>query len=381
MTPSRFRKLVSLASIALFAPDPANGQFLGQLEQLFEQVNSISVFAHGGRILGATELEQACAGSIGLCGLGSEVLINLPSPTFATLELALGTSFVRGFEAREPTLDLRGAARSLPTVSLYAALNQNAALSPYLGANFGVLQLWNARAYDPEGAEYAVSGETYEFGGGVGLYLERWVRGLFAEVSYRRRSFSSLDWEFPGDVAALPAGWPRTLNLSGVQFSVGWQIPVSEGRDPPDLAGSWLLARVDGHELPLLLEQQDTSWTEGTGLVRGSVRREIVTGSLRLESTGKGETSAPYAFTALRRTTILNGAGQAVRVAYDEVSSVGRYTDSGDGLTLAPGDAGMRRGGFGRSGAPALRPGEEITRAGDELVLKAWGLHTLRFRK
>jgi hypothetical protein len=177
------------------------------------------VFAHGGRILGPTELNQNCAGNIGLCGLGSEVLINLPSPTFATLELALGTSFLRGFEAKEPTLDLRGAARSLPTVSLYASLNQSGAVSPYIGVNFGVLQLWNVRAYDPEGAQYSVAGETYEYGGGMGLYLERWVRGLYAEASYRRRSFASLDWSFPGGVSTLPAGWPRALNLSGVQFS------------------------------------------------------------------------------------------------------------------------------------------------------------------
>jgi hypothetical protein len=164
------------------------------------------------------------------------VLINLPSPTFATLELALGTSFLRGFEAKEPTLDLRGAARSLPTVSLYASLNQSSAVSPYIGINFGVLQLWNVRAYDPAGAQYSVTGETYEYGGGLGLYLERWVRGLYAEASYRRRTFSSLNWGFPGGVSTLPAGWPRALNLSGVQFSLGWQIPVSERRGAPEYA-------------------------------------------------------------------------------------------------------------------------------------------------
>ncbi|CAN5147875.1 hypothetical protein BH24GEM2_BH24GEM2_07070 [soil metagenome] len=225
-----------LLLLTLAAPGSAYSQVFGQLEQLFKQVNSISVYTHGGRILGTTELDQRCAGSLGLCGLGSEVLINLPSPTFATLELALGTSFLRGFEAKEPTLDLRGAARSLPTVSLYASLNQSSAVSPYIGINFGVLQLWNVRAYDPAGAQYSVTGETYEYGGGLGLYLERWVRGLYAEASYRRRTFSSLNWGFPGGVSTLPAGWPRALNLSGVQFSLGWQIPVSERRGAPEYA-------------------------------------------------------------------------------------------------------------------------------------------------
>ncbi len=377
VTSSLCRCLPLLLLLTLAAPGPASSQVLGQLEQLFQQVNSISVFAHGGRILGPTELSQNCAGNTGLCGLGSEVLINLPSPNFATLELALGTSFLRGFEAKEPTLDLRGAARSLPTVSLYATLNQNWVASPYLGVNFGVLQLWNVRGYDPEGAQYSVTGETYEYGGGLGLYLERWVRGLYSEVSYRRRNFASLDWS----AAILPAGWPRTLNLSGVQLSFGWQIPVSERRGLPEFTGSWLLARVDGQELPVLLEQQDTSWTEGTSLVRGSVRREIITGSLVLESPGEGASSASYALGILRRSTILNANGQSLRVAHDEVSSTGRYTVSGDSLVLAPADASAQRSGFGRSGLPAVRSGDAIRRADDDLVIRAWGLHTLRFRK
>ena len=100
--------------------------------------------------------------------------------------------------------------------------------------NFGVLQLWNVRAYDPEGAQYSVTGETYEYGGGLGLYLERWVRSLYAEASSRRRSFASLDWSFPGGISTLPTGWPRALNLSGVQLSLGWQVPVSERRGAPE---------------------------------------------------------------------------------------------------------------------------------------------------
>jgi hypothetical protein len=237
MTRIAFRAPRPLAAALVLAllPAPAAAQ-LDFLTGIFDNVNSVTVALQGGRILDRDHLverESKCLG-IGLCGMAAEVLIDLPSAGGADLELGLGASFLRGFEAVEPTLDLHASLRSFPTLAAYAALPERLGLGifdPYAGVSFGLTELWSARGYDAEGLEYEVEGSTFDLGVGAGVYLLR-PRGLFIEASYRWRDFGSVDWVFPDEAEPrLPEGWPRELNLSGWMLSIGWQFRLRDADD------------------------------------------------------------------------------------------------------------------------------------------------------
>jgi hypothetical protein len=218
-----------LPLFAILFSMPASAQF-GAFEALFKSVNSLTFYVHGGDVIGASEVATECAG-FGLCGMGAEVLIDLPTVHGVHFEMGLGTNFIRGFASREPSMDLRGSLRTLPMISVYgsrAGLLGTPAITPYAGVNFGLSTLWNTRAYDDTGAVYEMRGETFEYGVAAGFYLSGGpLPGLFMEGSYRQRRFASLDWGFPGP-RVLPANWPRELDMSGWLVSVGWQFRLKE---------------------------------------------------------------------------------------------------------------------------------------------------------
>jgi len=220
------RIVLAAACAAALAARPAHAQF-DFLTEVFEEVNSVTIAVQGARIPGNHGLrarDGECMDLGGVCGMAAEVLIDLPSVGGQELELGLGTGFLRGFEATEPTLDLRGSLRSFPALTAYLSLPEEWGLGiaePYAGASFGLSALWNARGYDAAGLEYEVEAETIEYGVSAGLYLVR-PSGLFIEGAYRWRRFESLDWEFPDAAGSvLPAGWPRDLDLSGWVVSLG----------------------------------------------------------------------------------------------------------------------------------------------------------------
>ncbi len=219
-----------LLGLLLLVPTAASAQIMSAVTGLFDSVNSIAFSVGGGQIVGDTELEADCLGG-GICAMGIEVLLDLPSPEGVVLELGLGTRFLRGFGATEPSLDLRGSVRTLPEVSVYATRPEmmgRHVIQPYAGLNFGFAQLWNVRGYDAEGTQYEVDSEAFEVGVTVGAYLDVDVlRGLFVEGTYRHRRFDSLDWSIPG-APVLPAGWPRELNVSTALVTVGWQFRLTE---------------------------------------------------------------------------------------------------------------------------------------------------------
>ena len=205
---------------------PVQAQTLDVLSGLFDSVNSIAFSAGGGAVLGESAIDPTCF-DIGLCGMALEVFLDLPSPEAVDLELGLGTSFLRGFAASEPSLDLRGSVRTLPFISVYltrlGTLGERWPVQPYAGLNFGYAQLWNARGYDADGVQYEVGGEAFEVGATAGVFVNvGGASGLFLEASLRQRRFDSLDWSLPGGV--LPDGWPRDLNASTLFVNVGWQF-------------------------------------------------------------------------------------------------------------------------------------------------------------
>lgn len=230
MPPTLRSVRVSLAATAAFAlaalPGPARAQ--AAIEALFSRTEAITVSGNAGCLVGSSL--TAGGGGCGLYGFGLEALINLASPDTSTsgwgFELALGYGQLSGFRSEDPSLDLRGAVRSLPSVAAYASRRRAMPLGfeqYYFGLHTGFLQTTKLQAYDAEGRQFSLSGETFEFGVSLGLYHRT---GLFVEPTYRFRHFPSLEWTLPDGVGALPAGWPRSLDLSGPSVSVGYQFSV-----------------------------------------------------------------------------------------------------------------------------------------------------------
>jgi hypothetical protein len=252
LLPSR---LLAAAWLAL-APAGASAQDLGLVEGLFEEVSAVTVFYQRGWVPSSDEIRSGG----GLHGGGTEVLLNLTSTERASYELGLGASYLRGYEAVEPTLELRAALRALPTVSLYASWDRLLGpLTVYGGASFGLIELWNAQAYDTAGTQWDVEAHAFEQGLSLGMYLEDSpLAGLFAEGGYRFRNFHSVKWTAD---AELSEDWPRSLDFSGPFLSLGWQLQLDAGKGnaqdditPPAPAGVWMLERVDGAPLPAPLD-------------------------------------------------------------------------------------------------------------------------------
>ena len=254
------RIALAAVSLPIACASPLHAQ-LDAVEGLFEEVNAVTIFVQRGQVAEGSKL----AGD-DLRGAGVEVLIDLVNGGWVDLELGLGTSFLRGYETDDPALELRTSARALPTVSLYAskdfAENRAGILSGYAGGSFGLLDLWNAQAYDAEGSVWDLEAQTFELGGSVGAY---WTTpaaiGVFAEAGYRQRKFPSVKWTTP-DEASVPEDW-RSLDLSGYYLQFGLQLRVNEDEPdeddvitPPAPAGVWTLARIDGVELPIALNSR-----------------------------------------------------------------------------------------------------------------------------
>lgn len=276
MRPNHIRAACLAAGALALASTPARAQGgLGLVEGLFKEVSAVTIFYQGGLVPFSDEVTTG--GGV-LHGGGTEVLINLKSGKNISYELGLGASYLRGYQAEEPSLDLRASLRALPTVSLYTTWDREP-VSRYLGLGFGLVELWNAQAYGPSGQPWDVEGNAFEVVLSGGVYLEEtFAEGLFVEGGYRFRNFHSVKWTPTDDADALPSSWPRSLDFSGPFLSLGWQLQLDKDEDreaaitPPAPAGVWTLVRMDGAALPVALESTPPA-------------RMVVHGVLRLNAT------------------------------------------------------------------------------------------------
>lgn len=314
--------------LACLAPAAAPAQDLGLVEGLFDEVSAVTVFYQRGWVPSSDEIRSG----ENLHGGGTEVLINLKSTERASYELGLGASYLRGYEAVEPTLELHAALRALPTVSLYASWNRLLGpLTVYGGASFGMIELWNAQGYDPEGNQWDVEAHAFEQGLSLGTYLEDSpLAGLFAEGGYRFRNFHSVRWTSD---AELPRAWPRSLDFSGPFLSLGWQLQLDEKNDdaqdeitPPAPAGVWMLERVDGAPLPAPLDSAQGG------------PHEVVHAVLRLRPDGDAE--EPDGAWTLEMNLRPRAGRAGARAAHQES---GTYRLDENVLTLAAENGRMRR--------------------------------------
>jgi len=224
------RRALALVTALLTAFTTALSAQGQELVGLFKEVDGVVVYAHAGRLARTNALRAPD----GLRGFGLELLIQL-SPMSTTgkwsFELGLGYEHVVwGSGPPGVAIDLRGAIRTLPRLSVYAAPPGSGALHPYFGLGTGLVQLRTVRAFDAGGTQYALEGDTFEFGLLAGVSHQT---GFFIEAAYRDCDFRSVDYKFPAGVTAVPPGWPRALNLTGFHLSAGFQFGRPGGAKAP----------------------------------------------------------------------------------------------------------------------------------------------------
>jgi hypothetical protein len=100
-------------------------------------------------------------------------------------------------------------------------------LGIYAGVRTGVITLQDAQVYLTDGGATSLitlSSTSFEFGAPLGIDVR--LAGdlhLTAEGAYMRRIFNSLSYDPPN---GFPSDFPRALDLSGMSWSVGVQVPI-----------------------------------------------------------------------------------------------------------------------------------------------------------
>lgn len=148
-----------------------------------------------------------------------QITASAPTVDVWTFEIGLGYGQASGFEARDPSIDLKGAVRDLPAVSLYASYD---AWGTYFGLRSGLMEFSALQVIDEDGSANRGSAQSFMAGLLVGQAWAVAGMNLFIEGSYMVRDFPSVEWS-----GTPPPGTPRSMNLSrwalgaGVQFGVG----------------------------------------------------------------------------------------------------------------------------------------------------------------
>ena len=145
----------------------------------------------------------------------------IPTRPIWTFEMGIGYGQLTGFESGDPTLDLRGQVRELPSASLYASYEP---IGAYFGLRSGFMSLRALRAYDPAGVAFSGLADTFLMAGLIGNSVEVLGLNVFAEVAYSIRSFPSVEWKPVSPGGGLPLNLPRELSFSGWSIGTGVQF-------------------------------------------------------------------------------------------------------------------------------------------------------------
>jgi hypothetical protein len=144
-----------------------------------------------------------------------------PTTRVWTFEMGFGYGQVTGFDIAGSDLDMRGAVRDLPSVSVYA---NHEASGIYAGLRSGFMKTQGLQVVDTvDGTSVDGTAESFLVGTALGYALDTGGAAFFIETAYSMRYFPSVQWT--GD-AALRARVPRDLQLSGVSFTAGIQIAL-----------------------------------------------------------------------------------------------------------------------------------------------------------
>ncbi len=251
----------AITTVMLAAPAPAAAQ-LGAVEALLRNATDLSFYFNTGGL--APGQDGIRTGDWGLNGFGLELLFEIgrvraqPSGTAAavastdeprewkemrivrtgsgldttyvyeeprvlwTFELAVGYGQTAGFEASTPGLDLRGAIRDLPAVSLYANYEP---MGVYLGLRSGFMRTQALQVYADDGSVIPGSAESFLAGTVAGKTFGLGRLTLFLEGAYALRHFPSVQWSPDGPLAPEI---PRSLTLSGWSLGTGIQFGIGK---------------------------------------------------------------------------------------------------------------------------------------------------------
>jgi len=165
-----------------------------------------------------------------LVSVDSEIVGNRKPPDDGELlidfDLGVGYGQMDGLGA-DGLFDLHGSVRELPSISAYVTARLSNRIGVYGGVRTGVITLEDAQMYvadDLTTSVFTLTSTSFEFG--MPLGLEFALAGdlhLTAEVEYMRRVFNSLSTDPPN---GFPSVFPRALNLSGIGWSLGVQLPL-----------------------------------------------------------------------------------------------------------------------------------------------------------
>jgi hypothetical protein len=303
------RLSLAIVLLVLGGAPGASAQDLTFLTGLFKSVNSVSLYLQGEPLSGIALRGDGQTSDLqygDLPGVGAEVYLNLPDAGSWQFEFSLGTHFSTGATTGNPEFDLRLSTRTFPALGFYGTYDGIPIVKPYLGAHFGITELWNTQAYDIERRQFAVTGQTYDLGVGGGFALDLGPVRPYVDLGYVHRNFGSLSYRASGE-ASIPQGWPRDFDLSGLALSLGLQFDVARppsAPSPPSFEGDWVLTRLDGGGLPAIWDQT------GTAAPAGPSRSDVLDGRLILYE--DAERGLRYVLWLLVRTVDLSAGAERV---------------------------------------------------------------------
>jgi hypothetical protein len=149
-----------------------------------------------------------------------------PRERLIDFDLGIGYGQMDGLTTGGP-FELHGSVRELPSLSGYATARLTDRVGIYAGVRTGVITLQDAQMYVADGGTtslFTLSATSFEFGAPLGLDFT--IAGdlhVTVEAEYMRRIFNSLSTDPP---TGLPANFPRMLDLSGLSWSLGVQLPL-----------------------------------------------------------------------------------------------------------------------------------------------------------
>lgn len=232
------RLATSLAAVSLLSAQPTQAQDISAIDGLLKFAGGFSAGAVFYAPTGLIESEvlevRDALQQIGLLLRNNDY------------DLSIGADLTSGFTAEEPSLDMRGSIRALPTITRFfetrfGAFNQPMQLN--LGLNVGLSQLDGVRSQirelTPPDRAIELHGNGFHTGAGVGLSTSFGTFGPFIEASARYHTFGSLDWREGGKSFVPPEGWPLTMSLwTGVlRIGIGIAGPAPNDGDDDDDEG------------------------------------------------------------------------------------------------------------------------------------------------
>ena len=141
-----------------------------------------------------------------------------PIETVWTFELGLGYGQLTGFDTSAEGLELKGAVRNLPAVSLYASYEGS---GTYFGVRSGLMEFTGLQIVDGEGGSWAGDGRSFLTGLLVGQAWSVAELNFFIEGGYTIRDFPSVEWS-----GTPPPETPRSIDVSGWSLGTGIQFGI-----------------------------------------------------------------------------------------------------------------------------------------------------------